>query len=211
MPLTGLDPLPGGAVALPIVTVDREADAGPLAEALAAGGLGALEIPLRTPAALGAIRRLSGGAMVCGAGSILTAEDARRAAGEGAAFLVSPGLSTAVAELADSLGLPYLPGALTPGEVMAGLGLGIRRFKFFPAEAAGGPAFLGALEAPFPDARFLAAGGIREDRMAPWLDLPNVFAAGVSWIAPRDLVAAGAWAEISHRARRAAGLAGRPR
>jgi 2-dehydro-3-deoxyphosphogluconate aldolase/(4S)-4-hydroxy-2-oxoglutarate aldolase len=202
-----IDRILAPAAVLPILTIDSEDDAIPLARALLEGGISVMEIPVRTAAALPAIRRLSEvSGICCGAGSVLNAADAQRAVDAGARFLVGPGFSAEAALIASGAGTPYLPGVLTPTEIMRGLDMGVFRFKLFPAEAAGGLALLGALEAPFPDVRFVPAGAIREDRTHAYVQRANVLSTGVSWVAPRDLIRAGAWDEIRHRAGRAAAL-----
>lgn len=195
------------APVIPVLTVERVEDARPLAEALVAGGLRALEVTLRTTAALDAIRAMKDveGAVV-GAGTVLTSKQLDQAFQAGARFIVSPGLTERVAEEANATGVPFLPGVATATEVMRGLDLGLTHFKFFPAEQAGGAAMLKAFVAPFAGARFCPTGGVSRENAGAYLALPNVLCVGGSWIATSELVAAGAWAEISARARTAAGL-----
>jgi 2-dehydro-3-deoxyphosphogluconate aldolase/(4S)-4-hydroxy-2-oxoglutarate aldolase len=195
------------APVIPVLTVERVADAKPLAEALVAGGLSVLEVTLRTPAALDVIRVMSEveGAVV-GAGTVLSPKDLDAAFRAGARFIVSPGLTESIAEEAKLTAMPLLPGVATATEVMRGLDLGLTHFKFFPAEQAGGAAMLKAFSGPFAAARFCPTGGVSPGNAATYLGLPNVLCVGGSWIATPELIAAGAWAEISARARAAAAL-----
>lgn len=198
----------GRQTVIPVLKIDDAAAAAPLARALARGGLPLIEITLRTPAALEAIRRASGEVeeAVVGAGTILSPQQYAAAAAAGARFIVSPGVTPALLDAAAGSDVPFLPGAITPGEVLAARDAGLRFLKFFPAEQAGGAAFLKALAAPIPDIRFCPTGGITAANAVAYLKLPNVACVGGSWIAPDHLVAAGAWAEIEILARQAAGL-----
>jgi 2-dehydro-3-deoxyphosphogluconate aldolase / (4S)-4-hydroxy-2-oxoglutarate aldolase len=195
------------APVIPVLTVERVADARPIAEALVAGGLRALEVTLRTPAALDVIRAMKDveGAVV-GAGTVLSPRDLDAAFEAGARFIVSPGLTERVAEEARIAAVPLLPGVATATEVMRGLDLGLAHFKFFPAEQAGGVAMLKAFAGPFAEARFCPTGGVTQGNAANYLGLPNVLCVGGSWIATPELIAAGAWAEITDRARAAKAL-----
>jgi 2-dehydro-3-deoxyphosphogluconate aldolase/(4S)-4-hydroxy-2-oxoglutarate aldolase len=194
------------APVLPVLTIEDEAHAVPLARALVAGGLPALEVTLRTPAALGAIQRIAGeveGAVV-GAGTVLNAGDLARAAKAGARFAVSPGL----AGDAQSVGpIPLLPGIATASELMRGLEAGFKLFKFFPAVPAGGVAVLKAFAPVFADARLCPTGGIAADNAAEFLALPNVLCVGGSWVAPADAARSGDTARIEALARAASALA----
>lgn len=193
------------APVLPVLTIEDEASAVPLARALVAGGLPALEVTLRTPAALGAIKRIAGeveGAVV-GAGTVLNAADLARAAKAGARFAVSPGLAADASAVGP---IPLLPGIATASELMRGLEAGFRLFKFFPAVPAGGVAMLRAFAPVFADARFCPTGGIGEENAAAFLALPNVLCVGGSWVAPGEAVRAGDTARIKALARAAAGL-----
>ena len=197
-----------GQPVIPVIGIDDAAKAPALAHALLAGGLRAIEITLRTPAALDAIRRASGeveGAIV-GAGTILNARQFEAAVGAGARFVVSPGLTADLADAAADSDVPLLPGAVTPGEIMAALDRGLDFLKFFPAEQAGGVRFLEALAAPFAAARFCPTGGIGPANAAAWLSLPNVVCVGGSWVVPKDMVGAGDWASITTLAREAGKL-----
>ncbi len=195
------------APVVPVLVVERLADAAPLAQALVAGGLPVLEVTLRTPVALDAIRAMAevpGG--LVGAGTLLTPEDVRRAKAAGARFGVSPGATEALLAASEDEGLPLLPGAATASEVMRLLERGYRALKFFPAEQAGGAALLKALSAPLPLARFCPTGGIGQNNAAAYLSLPNVVCVGGSWVAPGAMVAAGDWAGITALARAAAAI-----
>jgi 2-dehydro-3-deoxyphosphogluconate aldolase / (4S)-4-hydroxy-2-oxoglutarate aldolase len=195
---------------LPVVTID-DAGRGPdLARALAAGGLRAVEITLRTPAALDAIARIAAAVpeMLVAAGTVLTPADLRAAAASGAALAISPGATPALLEAARDDGIPYLPGIATASELMIALEAGYACCKFFPATAAGGVATLDALAGPFPAARFCPTGGISTANAAEFLARPNVVCVGGSWIAPRAAIARGDWAAIERAAREAAGLRG---
>jgi 2-dehydro-3-deoxyphosphogluconate aldolase/(4S)-4-hydroxy-2-oxoglutarate aldolase len=198
---------------VPVLTVDRAADAVPLARALARGGLTILEVTLRTPAALAAIREMTGAVpgVAVGAGTVLTPEQGREAIDAGARFLVSPGMTPRLIEAAQSWSVPFLPGAATASEAMALSDLGYRVLKFFPAEPAGGVAALRALAAPLPDIEFCPTGGIGVQNAHNYLALPNVVAVGGSWVAPAGALAARNWEEIERLAREAAGLPRPPR
>ena len=190
------------APVVPVLTIEDEAHAVPLGRALVAGGVPMLEVTLRTPAALGAIRRIAAeveGAVV-GAGTVLTPQDLDRAVQAGARFAVSPGLAGHVR--ADGP-IPLLPGVATASEVMAALEAGFRYLKFFPAVPAGGMAMLKAFAPVFPQARFCPTGGIGEDNAREFLALPNVVCVGGSWVSPSAAVRAGDWDRITELARAA--------
>ncbi|MFF0682441.1 bifunctional 4-hydroxy-2-oxoglutarate aldolase/2-dehydro-3-deoxy-phosphogluconate aldolase [Streptomyces tendae] len=196
------------APVVPVVVVDDPADAVPLARALVAGGLPAIEVTLRTPVALDAIRAIAGevpGAVV-GAGTVVTAAQVREVVAAGARFLVSPGWTDALLEAMRASGVPFLPGVSTTSEVVALLERGVREMKFFPAEAAGGTAYLKALAAPLPQARFCPTGGISPATAPEYLALPNVGCVGGSWMLPKDAVADGDWGRVEALAREAAAL-----
>ncbi|MFG2677751.1 bifunctional 4-hydroxy-2-oxoglutarate aldolase/2-dehydro-3-deoxy-phosphogluconate aldolase [Streptomyces sp. NPDC048392] len=196
------------APVVPVVVVDDLADAVPLARALVAGGLPAIEVTLRTPAALGAIRAIAGevpGAVV-GAGTVITPEQVGEVVAAGAGFLVSPGWTDVLLEAMRASGVPFLPGVSTASEVVALLERGVREMKFFPAEAAGGTAYLKALAAPLPQARFCPTGGIGPASAPEYLELPNVGCVGGSWMLPKDAVAGRAWGRVEALAREAAAL-----
>lgn len=193
------------ASVIPVLVLDDPARARPLAEALVAGGLPALEVTLRTPAALDCIRAMAavpGG--VVGAGTLLTPADVRAAKAAGARFGVSPGATDGLLRACVDEGLPLLPGAATATEAMALLGRGWDMLKFFPAEASGGAPALKAIGAPIPQVAWCPTGGVTPDNAGGYRALPNVACVGGSWVAPADAVAAGDWARIEALAREAA-------
>ncbi|MEU4109453.1 bifunctional 4-hydroxy-2-oxoglutarate aldolase/2-dehydro-3-deoxy-phosphogluconate aldolase [Streptomyces sp. NPDC027717] len=196
------------APVLPVVVLSDAADAVPLARALVAGGLPAIEVTLRTPAALDGIRAIAEEVpeAVVGAGTVITPEQVTRCVAAGARFLVSPGWTETLLTAMRESGVPFLPGVSTASEVVALLERGVREMKFFPARAAGGTAYLRSLAGPLPDARFCPTGGIAEASAPEYLALPNVGCVGGSWMVPADAVAAGDWARIEELARGAAGL-----
>lgn len=197
----------GLAPVVPVLVIDDPARAADLARALVAGGLPALEVTLRTPGALEAIRAMAaveGG--VVGAGTLLTPADVKAAKAAGARFGVSPGATDRLLEACEHEGLPLLPGAATASEVMRLFERGYSTMKFFPAEVAGGAAALKAIGAPIPQVRFCPTGGVGPKNAADYLALPNVMCVGGSWVAPKDKVAAGDWAGIEALARAAAAL-----
>ncbi|MGW3337817.1 bifunctional 4-hydroxy-2-oxoglutarate aldolase/2-dehydro-3-deoxy-phosphogluconate aldolase [Streptomyces sp. NPDC001009] len=196
------------APVLPVVVLSDAADAVPLARALVAGGLPAIEVTLRTPAALDGIRAIAEEVpeAVVGAGTVITPEQVTRCVTAGARFLVSPGWTETLLAAMRESGVPFLPGVSTASEVVALLERGVREMKFFPAQAAGGAAYLKSLAGPLPDARFCPTGGIAEASAPEYLALPNVGCVGGSWMVPADAVAAGDWARIEELARGAAGL-----
>lgn len=195
---------------LPVVTIDDARDAAPLARALHAGGLRAIEITLRTDAGLDAIRIIRAEApdLVVGAGTVLTAALLDRAIAAGAAFALSPGYTEDLLAAAMAARVIFIPGVATASEIMRGLELGLTHFKFFPAEQIGGAAALKSLGAPLPDARFCPTGGITAASAPEYLRLANVVCVGGSWIAPPDLIRTQRWAEIEANAAAAARLAG---
>ncbi|MEU1077331.1 MULTISPECIES: bifunctional 4-hydroxy-2-oxoglutarate aldolase/2-dehydro-3-deoxy-phosphogluconate aldolase [unclassified Streptomyces] len=196
------------APVVPVVVLDDAADAVPLARALVAGGLPAIEVTLRTPAALDAIRAIADGVpeAVVGAGTVVSAAGVGRAMAAGARFLVSPGWTAGLLDAMTASGLPFLPGVATASEVVALLERGIGEMKFFPAEAAGGTAYLRSLAGPLPAARFCPTGGISLASAPDYLALPNVGCVGGTWMLPPDAVAARDWARVEALAREAAGL-----
>jgi len=197
------------APVVPVLVIEDVASALPLARALVAGGLPLLEITLRTPAAMDVIRALAGeveGAVV-GAGTVLTPAQYRDVERAGAAFVVSPGATAPLLDAADQSPVPLLPGAATVSEMMALLERGYRCMKFFPAEPAGGLAYLRSIASPLPEARFCPTGGITVERAPAYLALPNVLAVGGSWVAPADALKSGDWERITGLAREAAALA----
>jgi len=177
---------------IPVLTVERTADAVPLARALVKGGLPVLEITLRTPVALEALRAMAAAVpeAILGAGTVLNAEQLDQARHAGARFLVSPGCTRSLAEAAGASGLPFLPGIQTVSEAMALSEQGFRLVKFFPADQAGGRGWLKAVAAPLAGLRFCPTGGIGADAASSYLALPNVACVGGSWGAPREAIAA---------------------
>jgi 2-dehydro-3-deoxyphosphogluconate aldolase/(4S)-4-hydroxy-2-oxoglutarate aldolase len=196
------------APVVPVVVVEDASDAVPLARALVAGGLPAIEVTLRTPAALASIRAIADAVpdAVVGAGTVLTPKQVAQAVAAGARFLVSPGWTDVLLEAMRSSGVPFLPGVSTTSEVVALLERGVREMKFFPAQAAGGTAYLKSLAGPLPQARFCPTGGISAASAPDYLALPNVGCVGGSWMLPAEAVTAGDWARIERLAREAAGL-----
>ncbi|MBY8887293.1 bifunctional 4-hydroxy-2-oxoglutarate aldolase/2-dehydro-3-deoxy-phosphogluconate aldolase [Streptomyces sp. PTM05] len=200
------------APVIPVVTLHDAGDAVPLARALVAGGLPAVEITLRTPAGLDAVCAVARdvpGAIV-GAGTVLTERQVNGALDAGARFLVSPGCTGGLLTAMLDSGAPVLPGVATASEAMALLERGVEDMKFFPAEAAGGVRYLRSLAAPLPSARFCATGGIDASRAADYLALPNVPCVGGSWMVPDDAVRAGDWGRVERLARAAAAVGGAP-
>jgi 2-dehydro-3-deoxyphosphogluconate aldolase/(4S)-4-hydroxy-2-oxoglutarate aldolase len=196
------------APVVPVVVIDDARAAVPMARALVAGGIPAIEVTLRTPAALEAIRAIAAeveGAIV-GVGTVLSARDLQAAQQAGARFAVSPGVSPYLLDAADDSELALLPGAATASEVMSLLERGYRHLKFFPAVPAGGYRLLGAWASPLPQVRFCPTGGISLTSAPDFLALPNVICVGGSWLTPPDTLAAGDWAAIELLAREAAGL-----
>ncbi|HEX9489770.1 MAG TPA: bifunctional 4-hydroxy-2-oxoglutarate aldolase/2-dehydro-3-deoxy-phosphogluconate aldolase [Stellaceae bacterium] len=197
-----------GVAVIPVLTIARAADAPPLALALLRGGLRVIEVTLRTPEALPAIREIRRRVpdAIVGAGTVLTGADVTRATEAGARFLVSPGLTPELASAGRAGDLPYLPGAATPSEVMLARELGFSLLKFFPAAALGGVEVMRAYAAVFAGVAFCPTGGITPDSAAQYLALANVPLVGGSWMAPADAVAAGDWQRIEDLARDAAKL-----
>ncbi len=202
--MSAIDALMRSVAVIPVLVIEDADVAAPIAEALVAGGLTALEVTLRTPAALDVIREMSRveGATV-GAGTVRNARDLDAALEAGAEFIVSPGLTAPLTEAAGRSGVPYLPGVATSADIMRGLDHGLDRFKFFPAEAAGGLKALKALSAPFGQVRFCPTGGITEATAPDWLAHPAVLCVGGSWVVPAGKPDVGA---IRRMAEAAAGL-----
>lgn len=193
---------------VPVIVIDDAKSAVPLARALVAGGLKAIEITLRTPAALDAIRAVAeeveGG--VAGAGTVLDAKQWEAAVKAGAQFVVSPGAGPSLLDAADQSDVPLLPGAVTASEVMHLRDRGYSVLKFFPAEQAGGAAYLNALASPLSGISFCPTGGISLKNARDYLSLPNVVCVGGSWVAPKQMVAEGNWEGITELAAEAAAL-----
>jgi 2-dehydro-3-deoxyphosphogluconate aldolase / (4S)-4-hydroxy-2-oxoglutarate aldolase len=197
-----------GQPVLPVITIERLADAVPMAKALMRGGLPAIEVTLRTPSALDAIRLIADEApqVIVGAGTVLSAAQYNNAETAGARFVVSPGVTQELIDAANLGSTPLLPGVATPSEAMAMLEEGLSFMKFFPAEMAGGASYLKALAAPLPEAKFCPTGGVTIENAATYLELPNVVCVGGSWVVPADLVAQRDWDAIEELAREAARL-----
>jgi 2-dehydro-3-deoxyphosphogluconate aldolase/(4S)-4-hydroxy-2-oxoglutarate aldolase len=193
-----------------VVVIEALDHAVPLARALVAGGIKAIEVTLRTPVALDAIRAIGAevdGAVV-GAGTLLTPKDIESAVAAGARFGVSPGVTPNLLDAADASPMPYLPGAATATEAMRLLERGYGLQKFFPATAAGGPEYLRSLASPLPGIRFCPTGGITAAAAREWLGLANVICVGGSWMCGAGLVREGRWGEVERVAREGAGIRG---
>jgi 2-dehydro-3-deoxyphosphogluconate aldolase / (4S)-4-hydroxy-2-oxoglutarate aldolase len=198
----------GLAPVIPIITIDDAATAVPLARALVAGGLPVIEVTLRTEPALAAARAMIAEVpeAVIGLGTVTRRDHIAAALDIGARFLVSPGFSVELADLARQSKLPFLPGIATPSELMAAVAAGFSILKFFPAEPAGGLAMLRALHGPFPEVGFCPTGGIDAVKAVSYLELPNVVAVGGSWVAPRTALIGKDWQKIAALARAACDL-----
>ncbi|WP_455372088.1 bifunctional 4-hydroxy-2-oxoglutarate aldolase/2-dehydro-3-deoxy-phosphogluconate aldolase [Limibacillus halophilus] len=198
------------APVVPVIVLDRLEDALPAGLALVAGGLKVLEITLRTPVALDVIRVLSQEIpeAVVGAGSVNTPDLLMKAKAAGAQFAVAPGCTPSLLSASRGEDLALLPGANTPSEIMTLLDEGLEVMKFFPAEQAGGAAFLKSIAGPLPQARFCPTGGITPEKARDYLALPNVLCVGGSWVLPKDALAAGDWAKVTALASACAGLKG---
>ena len=210
-PITVIDRIQQKRI-VPVVVLDDTGAAEPLAEALLAGGLDIIEITFRTPAAEESIRRIASSfpEMLLGAGTLLEEEQVSRAAEAGASFGLAPGLNPVIVGKAASCGLHFSPGVMTPGEVEQALSLGCKLLKFFPAEAAGGPAMIKALAGPYghTGAKLIPTGGITVENLAGYLKLPIVAAVGGSWMVERSLIREGRWGEITRLTREALAIAG---
>jgi 2-dehydro-3-deoxyphosphogluconate aldolase/(4S)-4-hydroxy-2-oxoglutarate aldolase len=205
---SGLEPVLLAVPVIPVLIIDDRATAVPLARALVAGGLKVLEITLRTDAALDATRAIIDevDGAVTGLGTVLTAAQMKQAEEIGAAFMVSPGGSPALLDAAEDCSVPLLPGAATATEAMTLLERGCRYQKFFPAEQAGGAAYLKALSSPLSTIRFCPTGGVSATNAGDYLALGNVVCVGGSWVAPADAVKSGDWTRVEELARQAAVL-----
>ena len=199
-----IDQIMRTAPVIPVIVIDDARDAVPMAEALVAGGLCVLEVTLRTPAALEAMRAMKSvaGAIV-GAGTVLNPAMLAEAEAAGAEFIVSPGLTEPLGRAALASGIPFLPGTANAGDIMRGMDMGLSRFKFFPAMAAGGLPALKSLAAPFGEARFCPTGGISLTTAPEWLAHPAVLCVGGSWVVPAGPLDP---ARVEALAREAAGL-----
>jgi 2-dehydro-3-deoxyphosphogluconate aldolase/(4S)-4-hydroxy-2-oxoglutarate aldolase len=192
---------------IPVVVIDDAGQAVPLAETLLAGGIGAIEITLRTKQALAAMEAIAKNVpdMLLTAGTALNAAHLQQVKDVGASLVVSPGISVELLEAAKALGLTLLPGIATASELMLGLHHGLTHFKLFPASAINGIGLAKAFAGPFPEARFCTTGGIGEADLALYLNEPNIPSVGVSWLASRQAIAAGRWDEIRAAALRLKG------
>lgn len=196
------------APVIPVLTIERLADAVPLARALVKGGLPVLEITFRTAVALEALAAIAREVpeAIVGAGTVLDRTQLQQAIDAGASFGVSPGCTAALAQAVKDAGLPFLPGVQTVSEALALREQGFSLLKFFPADAAGGTGWLKAVAAPLAGLRFCPTGGVGIETAPAYLALANVACVGGSWVAPRDAVAAGDWSRLSHLAEQAAAL-----
>ena len=184
-----------------VLVVDRVDDAVPLARALLQGGVSVMELTLRTPAAIDALKAIKADVpeMLSGVGTILTTEQLEKTVEAGAAFGVAPGLNPRILAAARAAGLPFAPGILTPSDIELAVEHGCKLLKFFPAEPSGGLAYLKAMSAPYAHLglRFVPLGGLNAKNMASYLADPAIAALGGSWLAPRELIKAGDWGKIS--------------
>ena len=188
---------------VPVIALQNEAHAIPLAEALVRGGLPVLEVTLRTAAGLPAIRAIADavpGAIV-GAGTVRNARDFQAAVEAGSRFVITPGISSPTLELAATASVPLIPGIATASELMLAMDHGLDTLKFFPAETSGGAAALKAFAGPFPEVHFCPTGGIAMHNLLDYLELPTVITAGGSWVTPSSLVASEDWDGIAELAR----------
>ncbi len=193
---------------IPVIVIEDLPKAVPLAKALVAGGVHVLEVTLRTAVGLDAMRAIASEVSdaIVGVGTISHPADFERSIAAGASFAVSPGLTPALIEAALACRLPFLPGVMTPSDVLAARAAGFTELKLFPAQQAGGIGMLKALGGPFPDVTFCPTGGVTAASAADFLALPNVGCVGGSWLTPKDAVAAGDWKRITALARDATGL-----
>ena len=204
-----LDEILSAGPVMPVIVLQRLDDAVPLARALMAGGVRVLEVTLRTPVALAAIRAIREQVpeAIVGAGTVTRASEFEQAVAAGAVFAVSPGLTAGLAAAARNSSVPLLPGVMTPSEAMAARDAGFTRLKLFPAQQAGGIGMLKAMAGPLPDLRFCPTGGITPETAADYLRLSNVVCVGGSWLAPEAAVANGDWRTVEKLAAAAAALA----
>jgi 2-dehydro-3-deoxyphosphogluconate aldolase / (4S)-4-hydroxy-2-oxoglutarate aldolase len=188
---------------IPVIVIENLADAVPLAKALVEGGVRVLEVTLRTPAGMAAVKAIASevGDAIVGVGTITRPEEFAQSLEAGAQFAVTPGLTLALVEAARKVPLPLLPGVMTPTEVIAAKSAGFMELKLFPAQQAGGVGMLKALSGPFPDMTFCPTGGINAATAPEFLALPNVACVGGSWLTPKDAIADGDWEKITELAR----------
>ncbi|QUQ72114.1 bifunctional 4-hydroxy-2-oxoglutarate aldolase/2-dehydro-3-deoxy-phosphogluconate aldolase [Kutzneria sp. CA-103260] len=193
---------------MPVVVLDDVAQAVPVAQALLRGGIRVIEVTLRTPAALASIERIAAEVpdLVVGAGTVTAPEHAKQAADAGARFIVTPGATDGLLDAVAATGLPFLPGVSTVSEAMRAAERGCTVLKFFPAEAAGGAAYLKSIHGPLPGLRFCPTGGITVESAPKYLALPNVGCVGGSWLTPKDALAAGDWGHVEAQAAAASRL-----
>lgn len=196
---------------LPVLVIEDADTAVPIAKALQAGGLNAVEITLRTPDALKAVQRVSEEVpeLLVGVGTVICPTQLAKAQKAGAQFAVSPGFNKALGREALRLEIPFLPGVMTPSEVMKAMNMGFKSLKLFPADAVNGLELLKSLHGPLADLHFCATGGINRSNLLSYLSLPNVSCCGGSWLVPNKLVQNKDWEQISSLAREACALAGR--
>lgn len=201
-------PVMTGQKVIPVIVLDNADDAVPLAKALVAGGLPAIEITMRTSAALDSIARVAAEVpeALVGAGTILNAKNWEQAIAAGSKFIVSPGLTPELVAAADGHDVPLLPGSVTSSEIMKAMEWGYTHLKFFPAEQAGGASYLKSCSSVFGAVKFCPTGGVSVKNANDYLSLPNVLCVGGSWVAPKDMVTAGDWDGITALAKAAAGI-----
>ena len=194
---------------VPVIVISDVAQAVPLAHALLEGGIDVMEITLRHAAGLAAIEAVAKNLphMVVGAGTVTQPHEMQNVKDAGASFALSPGMTTRLIEAAKTCGLAFVPGVMTPSEVMAAREQGFKLLKLFPAAQAGGIAMLKALTGPLEDMRFCPTGGVSLENMASYLALPNVAMVGGSWVTPLNLIEQGQWARITELARQATAMA----
>lgn len=201
----------GGAGVIAVLVIDEVSHAVPLANALIEGGVNTMELTLRTPAAIGALKEVTANVpeMLVGIGTILTPDQVVAVSDAGAAFGVAPGLNRRVLEKAMEVGLPFAPGVATPSDVETALEYDLRLLKFFPAEPAGGMAYLKSMNAPYAHLgmKYVPLGGLNAANMRSYLSDPMILAVGGSWLAKRDVIAAGDWKKITANAREAVDIA----
>lgn len=193
---------------IPVIAIDDIRHAVPMAKALTAGGIRVLEVTLRTPHGIAAIRAIAEQVpeAIVGVGTLTRPEEFAQARDAGAVFGVSPGLTPALVQAAASSGLPLLPGVMTPSEILAAREAGFNQVKLFPAVPAGGVGMLNAIAGPIPDMLFCPTGGITQQTAAQFLACKNVACVGGSWLTPKDALTAGDWARITEMAKAAAAL-----
>ncbi len=207
-----LDQIESGGV-VSVLIIEEVEHAVPLAQALLAGGVNAMELTLRTDAAVEGLRQIREQVpeMLAGIGTVLNEDQIDEIVAAGAQFAVSPGLNPRVVRKAQAAGLPFAPGVMTPSDIEAAIELGCRELKFFPAEPSGGLTTLNSIRAPYAHlgVRFIPLGGVNARNMESWLQNDGVFAVGGSWLTPKDAVQSGDWNEVTRRAAEAREIADR--